>query len=152
VAVTVVPRPNGYSADEGDYFTEVALGFESGNASRMVRRWNQPIRYRVLGDPDEADLTALAQVVEEINNLTGLLDMVEVQDAPLAEIHFAPVSAQILGLGRDSNRYPQSIFYQPWTLVSEYAPIDRTLIEMLYRPEVRTGMGELELLRDYTRE
>lgn len=205
VTVTVIPRPGGYAADEVDYFTEVALGFEYGNATRVVRRWNQPIRYRVYGDPDDADRAALARVVDDINTLTSLVDMVEVEDTPLVEIHFAPVSAfpsilpsyvpgnvgyfsvwwdgtqhfsravvligtdqtraardhlireevtQILGLGRDSPRYPQSIFYQPWSLVSDYAPVDRALVEMLYRPEVRTGMGEEEVaavLRRLTR-
>lgn len=205
VSVTVTPRPNGYAADEVDYFTEVALGFEYGNATRVVRRWNQPIRFRVYGAPDEADRAALARVVADINALTHQVDLVEVYDTPLVEIHFAPVSdfpsilpsyvpgnvgyfsvwwdgtqhfsravvligtdqtraardhllreevTQILGLGRDSNRYPESIFYQPWSLVADYAPIDRALIEMLYRPEVTTGTGEEEVtavLRRLTR-
>jgi hypothetical protein len=205
VMVTVVARLNGYSADEVDYFTEVALGFEYGNATSVVRRWNQPVRYRVMGTPDEADRATVARVVAEINALISQVGMVAVDDAPLVEIHFAPVSAfpsilpgyvpgnvgyfsvwwdgtqhfnravvliatdqaraardhlireevtQVLGLGRDSNRYPESIFYQPWSLVSEYAPIDRALIEMLYRPEVTTGMGEGEVtavLRRLTR-
>ncbi|BAU41752.1 DUF2927 domain-containing protein [Leptolyngbya sp. O-77] len=47
---------------------------------------------------------------------------------------------QVLGLMRDSNRYPNSIFYQGWTDVTEYAEIDRTLIRMLYHPQLRPGM------------
>jgi len=39
---------------------------------------------------------------------------------------------QCLGLSNDSYRYPESIFYQEWTTVTEYAPIDRELIDMLY--------------------
>jgi hypothetical protein len=61
---------------------------------------------------------------------------------------------QILGLMRDSFRYPDSIFYQNWTLVSEYAPVDEALIEMLYRPELPTGTPPAEavrLLRTLTR-
>jgi len=190
---TVTPRPGGYTADEVDYFTGIALGFEFGSASRVVRRWGQPVRFRVNGDPSEGDRTQLAAVVAEINALTSLVDMVEVDQDPLVEIHFAPVSqfpailpsyvpgnigffnvwfdgtghftravvliandreqevrdhlireevTQILGLGRDSNLYPESIFYQPWSLVSVYAAVDRALVEMLYRPEVRPLMGE----------
>jgi hypothetical protein len=61
---------------------------------------------------------------------------------------------QILGLMRDSFRYPESIFYQNWTLVTEYAPVDEAVIEMLYRPELPTGAPAEEavrLLRTLTR-
>lgn len=206
VAVTVTPRPGGYTAEEIDYFTEIALGFEYGGASHVIRRWGEPIRYRLYGAPDAEDRASLARVVSEINALTGTVDMVEVTEDPLVEIHFAPVAdfpdilpsyvsgnigyfaiwyaadhhftravvliasdrerevrdhlireevTQILGLGRDSERYPESIFYQRWSLVSEYAPVDRALVEMLYRPEVHPGMDEdavSALLRRLTRE
>ncbi len=46
---------------------------------------------------------------------------------------------QILGLMRDSWSYPESIFYQGWTETGSFAPIDRTVLEMLYRAEVRPG-------------
>jgi len=39
---------------------------------------------------------------------------------------------QSLGLQNDSYDYPESIFYQGWTTTTEYAPIDRELIDMLY--------------------
>ncbi len=39
---------------------------------------------------------------------------------------------QSLGLINDSYKYPESIFYQGWTTTTEYAPIDRELIDMLY--------------------
>jgi hypothetical protein len=39
---------------------------------------------------------------------------------------------QSLGLVNDSYRYPESIFYQGWTTTTEFAPIDRELIDMLY--------------------
>ena len=54
---------------------------------------------------------------------------------------------QILGLMRDSFRYPDSIFYQNWTLVSEYAPVDEMVIQMLYRPELATGTPPVEAVR-----
>jgi hypothetical protein len=47
---------------------------------------------------------------------------------------------QALGLLRDSNRYPESIFYQGWSETTEYAEIDRVLIRMLYRDEIQAGM------------
>jgi len=39
---------------------------------------------------------------------------------------------QSLGLLNDSYDYPESIFYQGWTTTTEFAPIDRELIDMLY--------------------
>jgi hypothetical protein len=39
---------------------------------------------------------------------------------------------QSLGLVNDSYKYDYSIFYQGWTTITEYAPIDRDLIKILY--------------------
>jgi hypothetical protein len=39
---------------------------------------------------------------------------------------------QSLGLMNDSYKYPESIFYQDWTTTTEFAPIDKELIDMLY--------------------
>ena len=39
---------------------------------------------------------------------------------------------QSLGLFNDSYKYPESIFYQGWTSTTEFAPIDREIIDMLY--------------------
>ncbi|TAE04720.1 MAG: DUF2927 domain-containing protein, partial [Bacteroidetes bacterium] len=47
---------------------------------------------------------------------------------------------QCLGLMNDSHKYPDSIFYQKWSLTSEFSAMDKQLIEMLYLPQVKTGM------------
>lgn len=52
---------------------------------------------------------------------------------------------QSLGLAQDSNTYPDSVFYQPWTAVTSYAPIDKRLIKMLSLPEVKPGMNEAQV-------
>ena len=54
---------------------------------------------------------------------------------------------QILGLMRDSGRYPQSIFYQHWTDVTRYTDLDKTAIEILYCPEIRANMTESQARR-----
>jgi hypothetical protein len=46
---------------------------------------------------------------------------------------------QSLGLGKDSARYPESIFQGSWTTPTDFAPIDRELIRMLYHPLMHTG-------------
>jgi hypothetical protein len=53
---------------------------------------------------------------------------------------------QSLGLMRDSYKYSTSMFYQPWTDVTQYAEIDKALIRMLYSPNIQTGMTRTEVL------
>ncbi len=47
---------------------------------------------------------------------------------------------QILGLMNDSWTYEESIFYQGWSGTTEYAEIDKVIIDMLYREEISPGM------------
>lgn len=53
---------------------------------------------------------------------------------------------QALGLMKDSKKYRESIFFQGWTDPTNYAQIDKALIEMLYRPEIRPGMTKSQVL------
>ena len=48
---------------------------------------------------------------------------------------------QLLGLLNDVSWYPESIFNDD-NFANEYAPIDRALIEMLYRPDMSAGLDE----------
>lgn len=52
---------------------------------------------------------------------------------------------QSLGLMQDSQRYPDSIFYEGWTATTAYSEIDKAVISLLYKPEIRPGMTELEV-------
>lgn len=54
---------------------------------------------------------------------------------------------QSLGLMRDSYRYADSMFYQPWTDVNRFSEFDKALIQMLYMPELKPGMTRAEALR-----
>ncbi|MGV0026573.1 DUF2927 domain-containing protein [Phormidesmis priestleyi] len=53
---------------------------------------------------------------------------------------------QALGLMQDSNRYADSMFYQPWTDVTQYSSLDRALIKMLYSPQIRPGMTQAQVI------
>ncbi|MDX2213284.1 MAG: DUF2927 domain-containing protein [Oculatellaceae cyanobacterium bins.114] len=53
---------------------------------------------------------------------------------------------QSLGLMQDSYAYRSSIFYQGWTDVTQYTELDKTLISLLYRPEVQPGMTRSQVL------
>ncbi|MCT7953097.1 DUF2927 domain-containing protein [Ancylothrix sp. C2] len=52
---------------------------------------------------------------------------------------------QAFGLPADSDKYPDSIFYQQWTDITEYSSLDKKLIKMLYSPQVKPGMNESQL-------
>lgn len=49
---------------------------------------------------------------------------------------------QLFGLMADSNRYPDSIFYQHWSTTTAYSELDRELIKMLYDKRLQSGMDE----------
>ncbi len=53
---------------------------------------------------------------------------------------------QALGLMQDSNRYADSMFYQPWTDVTQYSSLDQALIKMLYSPQIRPGMTQAQVI------
>jgi hypothetical protein len=52
---------------------------------------------------------------------------------------------QSLGLMRDSYKHPNSMFYQPWTDVTEFSDLDRALIQLLYSADLRAGMTRTEV-------
>ncbi len=52
---------------------------------------------------------------------------------------------QSLGLGKDSPRYPGSIFYETPTdggFATEYSDLDRELVRLLYHPAMSVGLNE----------
>jgi hypothetical protein len=59
-----------YQTDVIDYFKEIALGFEFGNASRITRRWSNDMKIFVGGSPTPELLTELDIIVDDIMSLT----------------------------------------------------------------------------------
>ena len=55
--------------------------------------------------------------------------------------------AQGLGLILDSDTYPESIFYQDWNSVTEFALIDQQVVALLYHSQVEAGMTAQQLLQ-----
>jgi hypothetical protein len=52
---------------------------------------------------------------------------------------------QSLGLAKDSNKYPESIFQTAWTTTDEYANIDRDLIRLLYHPQMEVTLNATQV-------
>ena len=47
---------------------------------------------------------------------------------------------QSLGLAKDSDKYPESIFQTSWTTTNQYSELDKDLIRLLYHPSMRSGL------------
>lgn len=61
--------------------------------------------------------------------------------------HIREELTQMLGLGRDSYTYEESVFYQGSSYPLEFAPIDRSVIRMLYDRRIESSMSREEALR-----
>ena len=148
------------------------------------------------GTPTDADLSTLAQVVAELNDLVTGVSLSMADNNANVDIHFAPETqfseiepnyvptnvgfvwvwwsnhriykarilistdsttqtershlireelTQSLGLLKDSFLYPDNIFQQAWTDTTEYAPIDRAIIRLLYDPWLLPGMTQSQV-------
>jgi hypothetical protein len=51
---------------------------------------------------------------------------------------------QSLGLGRDSHRYPSSIFHASWSETTQYSDMDKDLIRLLYHPLMQIGLDRVQ--------
>ncbi len=59
-----------YQQDVVDYFKEVALGFEFGNASRITRKWEVTMKIYVEGNASDELLAELDKIIAELDELT----------------------------------------------------------------------------------
>ncbi len=89
-AVTTPTMAQPYSSDAVRYFTEIALGSEYGDASGIVRKWQEPMRIKVHGSPTQEDLRTLSSVMGEINTLLGTTQMRLDDASPNVDIYFVP--------------------------------------------------------------
>ncbi|MDJ0774105.1 MAG: DUF2927 domain-containing protein [Mastigocoleus sp. MO_167.B18] len=195
--------PKRYTAEEINYFLEIALGAEFSAGSNLIRKWDRDLRIKITGSPTSEDLNTLRSVIYELNNLVSGIKLSIVDDKPNVKIHFVPVSqfqryepnyqpgnygyawtnwnqnhtinsaniliasvgvnqkershlireelTQSLGLLRDSYKYKNSIFYQPWTDTNRYSQIDKKVIQILYQPQIRPGMNKSQVINFFKR-
>lgn len=85
----------GYSPEEVvEYFGDVALQTEfagSSNNSNLLRRWGDPIRCYIYGEPTSEDLLLIDALFAELNNIPGFVGIHIADDSDEANvrIHFA---------------------------------------------------------------
>ncbi|WP_234568203.1 DUF2927 domain-containing protein [Rhodohalobacter sp. 614A] len=81
---------SGLSEDQENviqYFKDVALGFEFGNALEITRKWNEDILIFVDGEENQMLRDELDTVVSELNNLLAL-DDIEISTTTDSTTHF----------------------------------------------------------------
>jgi hypothetical protein len=89
-------------------------------------------------EPDSEDLTEgnwglfVINSGKIIKRGSMYVDIIRCKDIASQKHLLREELTQSLGLTNDSYTYPESIFQQKWTETTEYAPIDRKLIDMLY--------------------
>lgn len=90
-----------------DYFCDVALGSEYGDARENVVRWSGPIRYHIAGSPTEEDLelfTALAAALNGVEGFPGI-SAAEDEDGANLTVNFVSQSEMDDILGEGYNGY-----------------------------------------------
>ena len=87
----------------------------------------------------------------EIYQGSMYVDMERTQDDRAVQKHLLREElTQSLGLINDSYTYPESIFYQDWTRTTEYAEIDKRLIDILYSDAIEPRMTKQEVEAVFT--
>ena len=83
----------------------------------------------------------------ELTRGTIFIDTVNTTDV-LRQFHTVREElTQALGIFNDSYSYPNSIFYQGFSNVTEFAPIDREVIQFMYSNRVSAGMDAADINR-----
>ncbi len=99
-------------------FTSIEPNYASGNQGFFWTRWT----------PEGKIYTARVLI-----NSTN-----EVTDSERCHLIREELT-QGMGLRNDSEKYPDSIFYQEWTSVNSYSAIDQDVIRMLYSTNIQAG-------------
>lgn len=98
----------GYTAEQIiNYFCDVALGAEYGDASENVIKWVEPFTYYIEGESTDADLAQINALIEAINRVPGFPGMSETGSAESADltIHFVDADGIIAATGNSYNGY-----------------------------------------------
>ena len=98
----------GYTADQIiNYFCDVALGAEYGDAGENVIKWVEPFTYYIEGEATDADLAQINALIEAINRVPGFPGMSEAGSAESADltIHFVDADGIIAATGNSYNGY-----------------------------------------------
>ncbi len=81
---------NNYSQEELHYFTKIALGAEFGDEIPVIKKWTGDIRIKVNGEPTEADLQTITNIIDDLNKLISGIKIKQVDKKENLTITFSP--------------------------------------------------------------
>lgn len=86
------PALKQYNAAAIDYLSEIGFGAEYGSSAPVLHRWANDVRIKIHGSPTNADINALSQVVDELNQLVSGITLSVTDGESEIEMYFAPES------------------------------------------------------------
>jgi len=81
-----------YESAAVDYFVEIALGAEFGDSVPVIKKWNSDIRIKINGEPTEADMKTINDIVADLNELINGIKVKLVEKSENVNITFTPES------------------------------------------------------------
>ena len=85
-------NPNTFTQNEIDYFVEIALGAEFGEQTPVIKKWINDIRIKINGEPTEADLQTINNIVSDLTEIISSIKIKIVNKNENLTITFSPES------------------------------------------------------------
>lgn len=83
---------NNFTQKEIDYFTEIVFGAEFGDKIPVIKKWTNNIRIKVNGEPTEADMQTVSNIIDDFNELISGINIKTVENKENLTITFTPES------------------------------------------------------------
>ena len=74
------------------YLSEIGFGAEYDSVDEVLHKWAQEIRIKIHGEPTDADLETLEQVVTELNDILSGIGLTLTEEAANVDLYFSPES------------------------------------------------------------
>ena len=145
------PAPAGHDYSDAalDYFSAIALSTEYGDGAGEVRKWTTDVRIAVHGDPTDEDLSALVDVVADLNALIGPIEIEVVRSEANVDLHFSP-ETDFAGIAPEYIPVNMGFFWTWWDgdgaitrarILVSTTDITQTEREHIIREEVTQSLG-----------
>lgn len=136
------------------YFNEVCLDAEiinSGNA-HLLQKWNEPIYYKLNGDPTQQDINVVNNFTNWLNTIDGFPGIYEAQDSQNAnlQIHFCTQTDMLTLMGEGFTGldgavtfwYANDIIYN--AIICCRTDLSQVLRNSVILEEIYNGLGPIQ--------
>ena len=83
---------NNFTKEEIEYFTDIALGAEFGDAIPVIKKWTENVRIKIDGEPTEEDIQTINNIVSDLNEHIATIIIKLVDKNENLTITFSPES------------------------------------------------------------